>query len=458
MELLVLKCKTPQRRAPIMAPAAESRDCGSRSRARHTFTAAPDTTRPTQTRGRKRLKMKTAGEVKEERAAQRRDAVKHLHTCSSCSTEDGPSSAAVAELVQMFELLKDTFMDSTVWPLARPKSVQMLNPGVSHSWRRAQGLIMSLTLSGSRSGRGAREDPAGLLRGGEASGCLEEEEDACKEAQVARICISFVPQRVFKGLYKSRSSITADDTRSALSPQTRPCCQTSLNSVSQTQTQRRPGAQPFLITVVEAVVRERTWIFDKPLDYRVPLLSCRIFRGNFTRGQGRPEDMIARSPKRLFVRVRSVEERRVSVSPAELLVSLPASLSLPMSLCCSLSADRQICILLKAQEQNKKVVVAGCVPQAQPRMDYLKELSIIGVSAPRRVTFADVFKRRSALRHADDRSLRPSVLRAETESINTSDAAPAVFTAADEADPDRGFVKGRIDRQRGDGALGSSIS
>lgn len=53
--------------------------------------------------------------------------MKHLHTCSSCSTEDGPSSAAVAELVQMFELLKDTFMDSTVWPLARPKSVQMLN-------------------------------------------------------------------------------------------------------------------------------------------------------------------------------------------------------------------------------------------------------------------------------------------------------------------------------------------
>lgn len=35
----------------------------------------------------------------------------------------------------------------------------------------------------------------------------------------------------------------------------------------------------------------------------------------------------------------------------------------------------------KAQEQNKKVVVAGCVPQAQPRMDYLKDLSIIGVNA-----------------------------------------------------------------------------
>ncbi|KAM7382630.1 hypothetical protein PAMP_002353 [Pampus punctatissimus] len=32
----------------------------------------------------------------------------------------------------------------------------------------------------------------------------------------------------------------------------------------------------------------------------------------------------------------------------------------------------------KAQEQQKKVVVAGCVPQAQPRMDYLKGLSIIG--------------------------------------------------------------------------------
>lgn len=33
----------------------------------------------------------------------------------------------------------------------------------------------------------------------------------------------------------------------------------------------------------------------------------------------------------------------------------------------------------KAREQEKKVVVAGCVPQAQPRMDYLKGLSIIGV-------------------------------------------------------------------------------
>uniref|UniRef100_A0A8C2I4Y1 tRNA-t(6)A37 methylthiotransferase n=1 Tax=Cyprinus carpio TaxID=7962 RepID=A0A8C2I4Y1_CYPCA len=39
----------------------------------------------------------------------------------------------------------------------------------------------------------------------------------------------------------------------------------------------------------------------------------------------------------------------------------------------------------KAQEQNKKVVVAGCVPQAQPRTDYLKELSIIGVQQIDRV-------------------------------------------------------------------------
>lgn len=37
------------------------------------------------------------------------------------------------------------------------------------------------------------------------------------------------------------------------------------------------------------------------------------------------------------------------------------------------------CLHRKAQEQQKKVVVAGCVPQAQPRMDYLKGLSIIGV-------------------------------------------------------------------------------
>lgn len=34
----------------------------------------------------------------------------------------------------------------------------------------------------------------------------------------------------------------------------------------------------------------------------------------------------------------------------------------------------------KAQEEKKKVVLAGCVPQAQPRQDYLNGLSIIGVS------------------------------------------------------------------------------
>ncbi|MBN3306098.1 CDKAL methylthiotransferase, partial [Amia calva] len=39
----------------------------------------------------------------------------------------------------------------------------------------------------------------------------------------------------------------------------------------------------------------------------------------------------------------------------------------------------------KAQEQDKKVVVAGCVPQAQPRMEYLKGLSIIGVQQIDRV-------------------------------------------------------------------------
>lgn len=39
----------------------------------------------------------------------------------------------------------------------------------------------------------------------------------------------------------------------------------------------------------------------------------------------------------------------------------------------------------KAQEQDKKVVLAGCVPQAQPRMDYLKGLSIIGVQQIDRV-------------------------------------------------------------------------
>nr|XP_015213213.1 PREDICTED: threonylcarbamoyladenosine tRNA methylthiotransferase isoform X1 [Lepisosteus oculatus] len=39
----------------------------------------------------------------------------------------------------------------------------------------------------------------------------------------------------------------------------------------------------------------------------------------------------------------------------------------------------------KAKEQNKKVVVAGCVPQAQPRMEYLKGLSVIGVQQIDRV-------------------------------------------------------------------------
>ncbi|XP_036393773.1 threonylcarbamoyladenosine tRNA methylthiotransferase [Megalops cyprinoides] len=39
----------------------------------------------------------------------------------------------------------------------------------------------------------------------------------------------------------------------------------------------------------------------------------------------------------------------------------------------------------KAREQEKVVVVAGCVPQAQPRMDYLKGLSIIGVQQIDRV-------------------------------------------------------------------------
>ncbi|XP_034618301.1 threonylcarbamoyladenosine tRNA methylthiotransferase isoform X2 [Trachemys scripta elegans] len=39
----------------------------------------------------------------------------------------------------------------------------------------------------------------------------------------------------------------------------------------------------------------------------------------------------------------------------------------------------------KAQEDNKKVVLAGCVPQAQPRQDYLKGLSIIGVQQIDRV-------------------------------------------------------------------------
>ncbi|XP_005149927.2 threonylcarbamoyladenosine tRNA methylthiotransferase isoform X2 [Melopsittacus undulatus] len=39
----------------------------------------------------------------------------------------------------------------------------------------------------------------------------------------------------------------------------------------------------------------------------------------------------------------------------------------------------------KAQQEKKKVVVAGCVPQAQPRQDYLKGLSIIGVQQIDRV-------------------------------------------------------------------------
>ncbi|KAL8182456.1 UNVERIFIED_CONTAM: hypothetical protein K2H54_056692 [Gekko kuhli] len=39
----------------------------------------------------------------------------------------------------------------------------------------------------------------------------------------------------------------------------------------------------------------------------------------------------------------------------------------------------------KAQEGKKKVVLAGCVPQAQPRQEYLQGLSIIGVQQIDRV-------------------------------------------------------------------------
>ncbi|XP_030067377.1 threonylcarbamoyladenosine tRNA methylthiotransferase [Microcaecilia unicolor] len=39
----------------------------------------------------------------------------------------------------------------------------------------------------------------------------------------------------------------------------------------------------------------------------------------------------------------------------------------------------------KAQDEHKKVVLAGCVPQAQPRQDYMKGLSIIGVQQIDRV-------------------------------------------------------------------------
>ncbi|XP_061196198.1 threonylcarbamoyladenosine tRNA methylthiotransferase-like [Saccostrea echinata] len=40
----------------------------------------------------------------------------------------------------------------------------------------------------------------------------------------------------------------------------------------------------------------------------------------------------------------------------------------------------------KAREKQKKIVVAGCVPQGQPRADYLQGLSVIGVQQIDRVT------------------------------------------------------------------------
>lgn len=40
----------------------------------------------------------------------------------------------------------------------------------------------------------------------------------------------------------------------------------------------------------------------------------------------------------------------------------------------------------KAREKQKKIVVAGCVPQGQPRTDYLQGLSVIGVQQIDRVT------------------------------------------------------------------------
>lgn len=56
-----------------------------------------------------------------------------------------------------------------------------------------------------------------------------------------------------------------------------------------------------------------------------------------------------------------------------------ASLSKAVSVSTRIHKDSLYCYR-KAQEENKKIVLAGCVPQAQPRQDYLKGLSIIGVS------------------------------------------------------------------------------
>ena len=38
-----------------------------------------------------------------------------------------------------------------------------------------------------------------------------------------------------------------------------------------------------------------------------------------------------------------------------------------------------------ARQQGKQLVVAGCVPQAQPRMEYLKGVSVVGVQQIDRV-------------------------------------------------------------------------
>ncbi|CAF99985.1 unnamed protein product [Tetraodon nigroviridis] len=92
-----------------------------------------------------------------------------------------------------------------------------------------------------------------------------------------------------------------------------------------------------------------------------------------------------------------------------------------------LSKDR------KAQEQQKKVVLAGCVPQAQPRMDYLKGLSIIGVQQIDRVV------------EVVDEAIKDQRARTRHTTYETCDAGHSVRLLGQKKDGGRRLGGARLD-------------
>ncbi|XP_011818157.1 PREDICTED: threonylcarbamoyladenosine tRNA methylthiotransferase isoform X2 [Colobus angolensis palliatus] len=84
------------------------------------------------------------------------------------------------------------------------------------------------------------------------------------------------------------------------------------------------------------------------------------------------------TPKNICKRKKTVHQVTENASDADLWLLNSCTVKNP-------AEDHFRNSIKKAQEENKKIVLAGCVPQAQPRQDYLKGLSIIGVQQIDRV-------------------------------------------------------------------------